>query len=339
MTKMWPLAVVLMIGCGGGGDDKDKGDSDTLETDSDSDTDSDTDVEECNPVVDGDPATVTLRGECPLETKWGEFVVANFDFYSIVDGSVSNGVVPVTILENVGEDGTCKLLKRNNPFCDPACEASETCDFDGSCIPFPEGQELGEVTVGGLLKDVCMDAVVPGYTYFDTDLPFPAFTTGELIELRTGDGGAFPAVEMHGIGVEDLTLSEPEWVLFESQDLVFNWTPPTAPVVRSQIHVQLNIDQHGLTPIQMFCEFEDDGQAALPDSLITQLINFGVTGFPNATVTRRTIDSVDMGGGCVEFVVKSPIQPDIRVDGFIPCVSDYDCPTGQTCDTLIQICE
>ncbi len=330
MTKMWPLAVLLTFGCGG---------DDTTDPETATETDSDTDTTTIGvPDPTGDPATVPLNGECPLETKWGEFVVANFDFYSIVDGSVSNGVVPVTILENVGEDGTCKLLKRNNPFCEPACEASETCDFDGSCIPFPEGQELGTVTIGGLLKPVIMEAVVPGYTYFDTDLPFPTFDNGELIELRTG-GGSFEPIEMHGIGVENMVITEQEWLLYENQDLVFNWTPPTGDVVRSKVHVQLNIDQHGLTPIQLFCEFDDDGQAALPASLVTSLITSGVTGFPNATVTRRTMDSTNIGDGCMEFTVKSPVQPDIRVDGFVPCFSDYDCPTGQTCNLAIQICE
>ena len=337
MTKMWPLAVMLVLGCGSGDDDPNETDSSDSDSDSDSDTDIDTDVVTV-PTPTGDPATVPLNGECELDQKWGEFVVANFDFYAIVDGSVSDGVVPVTILENVGEDGTCKLLKRNNPFCEPACEANETCDFDGSCIPFPQGQELGTVTVGGLLKDVVMEAVVPGFTYFDTQLPFPAFEAGELIELRI-EGGVFDPQELHGVGVETLVLTEPEWVLFKNLDYTFNWTPPTGPVVRSQVHVQLNIDQHGLTPIQLFCEFEDDGQAAIPSSLVTALIDFGVTGFPNATVTRRTVDSTDIGSGCMEFVVKSPAQPDIRVDGFIPCIGDQDCPTGQTCNLPLQICE
>ena len=330
MTKMWPLAFFLVLGCSGGESD----DPTTTDTE-----DSDSDTQETGvPTPTGDPATVPLNGECPLEDKWGEFVVGNFDFYAIVDGSVSDGVVPVTILENVGEDANCKLLKRNNPFCDPACEANQTCDFDGSCIPFPAGQELGTVTVGGLLKDVIMSAVVPGYTYFDTDLPFPVFEPGALIELRS-EGGNFDPVELHGVGVETLSLTESEWILFENQDLVFNWPPPAGDVVRSKIHVRLNIDQHGLTPIQLFCEFEDDGQAALPADLVTSLITSGVTGFPNATVTRRTVDSTTIGDGCMEFVIQSTAQPSIRVDGFIPCISDLDCPNGQTCNLAIQICE
>ncbi len=330
MRKSLPLALLLLVACNH---------STTTPADSGTDSGTDTaDTDECVvPVPTGDPATVPLNGECPLETKWGEFVVANFDFYSIVDGSVSAGVVPVTILENVGENVECKLLKRNNPFCPDACEADETCDFDGNCIPFPEGQDLGKVTVGGLLQEVLMEAVIPGFTYFDTNLPFPAFDPGELIELRT-TGGNFEPIELHGVGVEDLVLTEPEWVLFENEDLVFNWTPPTTNPVRSKIHIQLNIDQHGLTPIQLFCEFDDDGQAALPQALVTSLITSGVTGFPNATVTRRTMDSTTIGGGCLEFTVKSPVQPDIRVDGYISCSNDDQCPPGQTCND-VQICE
>lgn len=296
------------------------------------------------PPVTGDALTESLAGECPLDNRWGSFVVSTFDGFSIVDGKIADGVVPITILEDVTPAGalpSCQLLRRNNPFCDPACQPDETCDFDGSCIPFPENQHIGKVTVGGLQKDVLMSPIQPGNNYFDTQLPHPAFNPGDLIELNTGCGEYDP-IELHGVGVEPLVLTTTEWVIEDGVDMAFEWAPPTVPVNPGQhIHVRLNIDQHGNTPVQMFCEFPDTGSAALPALLVDELMNFGVTGFPNATVTRRTVDSGLLDtGGCVQFVVSSPTDPSVLVDGYIPCIpGGSTCPTGMTCNGVTGLCE
>ena len=343
--------------------DTDIGDADT-DADTDSDTDTDTDVDADSdadtdtdtasdsdtgetfvvPAVTGDPATVPLGGACELANKYGTFVVEVYDGdgYSIVSGSALDGVVPITNLENVGEDGECVLLKRNNPFCDPTCQGGETCDFDGECIPYPEAQDLGVVTVGGLGDDVVMRPVEPGTQYFDTSISHPAFVEGDLVELRTHENGAFGDIEMHGVGVAPLVLSNTEWTLIDGNDFVIQWTEAGTSPVRSEVFMRLTIDQHGTTPISMYCSFEDDGEGTVPASLLSQLINSGVTGFPNAVITRRTIDSIDVpGDGCLEFVVASPQQPDpsVDVDGFTPCTRDQDCPKGQTCNIPFEICE
>ena len=193
--------------------------------------------------------------------------------------------------------------------------------------------------MGGLVADVVMFPVQPGNNYFDTQVPHPAFAPGDLIELNTS-GGAFDPVQLHGVGVEPIVLLDDKWVLLDGLDMPFTWEAPVGVNPRSKIHVRLNIDQHGNTPIQLFCEFDDTGEAALPSSLVTMLINAGVTGFPNATVTRRTVDSMEVGGGCVDFTIATPTDPSVSVDGFVPCTSDADCvPFGQTCNLAIQICE
>ena len=69
--------------------------------------------------------------------------------YSAFSGSVADAVVPLNVLEQVGEDGDCTLLRRNNPFCDPGCAAGETCDFDGNCLPFPVNRDVGVTLVAG----------------------------------------------------------------------------------------------------------------------------------------------------------------------------------------------
>ena len=187
-----------------------------------------------------------------------------------------------------------------------------------------------------------MSPLQPGNNYFNTKMWHPAFNPGELIELRTGCG-AYDPIELHGVGVEPLTLSNPNWTVISGEDLAFEWDPPTVPLNPGQhVQVRLNIDQHGNTPVQMFCEFPDTGSAALPSSLIDQLMNFGVTGFPNATVTRRTVDSTILSsGGCVEMIVSSPADPNVLVEGYIPCVpgGTTTCPTGMTCNDLLGLCQ
>ena len=108
---------------------------------------------------------------------------------------------------------------------------------------------------------------------------------------------------------------------------------------RSHVSLRLSIDQHGTTPVSLVCEFEDDGEASVPADLIAELIQYGVTGFPNADLIRETADKADMGPGCVDFKLQSVATPVIRVEGFTFCTNNNMCPTGQTCNTLLEVCQ
>jgi hypothetical protein len=228
------------------------------------------------------------------------------------------------------------------------CQQGETCDFDddgdglGDCIPFPTNQDMGTVSVCGMNEDVVMAPVAPPQ-YFDSTVPHPVTDPGQLIELKThgtlfGDGD----ITLHGVGVAPMELSEAErtWVVREGQDLPVTWNSAGGSL-RSEINVRVNIDQHGASPVDLYCDFPDTGSGVLPSSLLDTLINFGVTGFPNGTVTRRTVDSTDVAGGCVQFEVSSAASPSVRVDGYIPCVTDQDCiDVGFTdCNDTTYICE
>ena len=128
--------------------------------------------------------------------------------FSTVAGEVRSGVVPITVLEDVTDPkytgGQCKMLRRNNPFCNPACNPDETCDFDGQCLPYPENQDVGVVTVGGVYENVegsathgvVMHPLQPGNNYFNVNMWHPAFNPGELIETRTGCG-VYDPIDLH----------------------------------------------------------------------------------------------------------------------------------------------
>lgn len=287
------------------------------------------------PLPEGDPSTVELAGDCPMDTRVGSFTVGDFEKYTIVDGSVANGVVPVTILDETMASGDCRLLLRHNLFCEGGCEQAETCDFDGTCVPYPEAIDLGPVTLAGLVRDVSMDPVQPGARYFDTSLPHPAMTAGALLQLRT-EGGPLGPFDLHGIGVAGLELDGAAWVLDRGQDLTVRWSPAPG---RSHVRMEVRIDQHGISPSTLVCDFDDDGEGSAPAAIVDALIDAGVTGFPNGTLSRRTVDQATVPGGCVDLVTQSVRNPDVRVSGFIPCDEPSDCPDGLDCNLQTQLCE
>ena len=274
-TGLW------MLGCFGGGEDSGTGPVDTATADQ-----------------------VTLDGACPLVERLGGFVLQSYESYTIIDGSVADGVIPITVLTESTTKDECTLWVKPNPFCDPPCESGDICDLDDTCIPYPETQDLGTVTMTGLEIEVSMEPVSPGYSYFHTSLPHPAVQPGALVTLFTG-GGAYDPVKLHGFGVEDMVPLDDQWMLYAT----------------------------------VFCLFEDDGEAVVPSVLIDELIGAGVTGFPSGALERSTSDRTSLVEGCMDFEVSSPRVVDMRVDGFVPCTSNRDCPDGLECNLEIQICE
>jgi hypothetical protein len=43
------------------------------------------------------------------------------------------------------------------------------------------------------------------------------------------------------------------------------------------------------------------------------------------------VDSTTVGTGCAEFVVASPVDAIIDVDGVVSCNGDMPCPGGKVC--------
>ena len=287
---------------------------------------------------EADPATVALSGACPQEADRGGFLVSVSDDASSVGGSVADGVVPTSVLEPIASAGDCTLLRRDNPFCDPACDPGETCDRSGACVPYPSNQDLGAVSLAGLSEDLTMEPVFPGNTYFDTTLAHPAFTGGELITLSM-PGGVYGPATLHGVGVEALDATGLAWVLQEGLDTVITWPAPSAPAARSEVAVTISIDQHGVTPSTLRCVFEDDGEGTVPASVVDAMLAAGVTGFPAGALERRTADSAAAGEGCMDLIVAFPRVIPVDVIGYTPCLSDAECPDGQTCNEALQICE
>lgn len=316
----------------------DTSEDDSPEVDTTPDT-TDTTPETDTTVEPIDPARVTLDGPCPQAVRVGGFKVemnGNIG-YTAIDGVVRNGVPPASIADPTFEEGGCKLLRRRRLVCDPPCSPSQTCDVGAVCVDAPLGQDQGQVTFTGLVAPVTLSPLPPGNTYFFTRLTHPGFAPGDLIRL-TSTPGYLGALELYGVGVSQVAPADPVVVVTQGQPLTMTWDVPEAGA-RSRILIELTIDQHGLTPVTAVCDVEDTGSAVIPAAVVDGLVAAGVTGFPSGRMTRRTVDSISEGGRCADFTVSSVCDLDLTVTGFVPCVSNDDCPLGTTCNLPIQQCQ
>lgn len=321
-----------------GGDVPDTLDDVNVDAEADADSETDADASEEPDVTEWDPLTVPLRGACASDIRLGGFVVEALDGFSIVDGKVSDGVNPIASLEDVGGNDVCRLLKKEFPNCDPPCQPGFTCAKTQECVPFPKQQNLGTVTIEGLADEVVMQPKGPSNSYFDTTVPHPVFGDGGVIHLSSTDGWA-GEMELFGLGSPPLVLQSSAWTIQQDTALTVTWVPPAGDEPRTELHLRLNIDQHGLSPVVADCLFEDTGSGTIPSDIINTLIEFGISGFPNARVARRTSDRIDVNGGCVDFIVATPLEPSVTISGHYPCKTDFDCPDDLVCNQPIETCE
>lgn len=313
--------------------------ADTADTGGDdtADTASDADVAD-----DSDTSTgPELAGACPLESRLGGFQAVDDGEYGYTEGTVADAILPVSVLEVVATEGDCVLYRKNNPFCTPTCTGTDTCDYNGECIPYPVNQSLGTVSISGLAVPIAMEPVVPGNLYFATDVPYPPWSGGELVTL-TSEPADLPALTLEGVAPMPFTPGDTLWTLTAGQPLTAHWDAPAGPV-RTKVELQLLIDQHGNAPGSLRCNFDDDGEATVSAAMLDQLRGLGISGFPSGKLTRQTIDSttVDLGGGesgCADFAVRMPRGIKVTVSGHIPCKKTADCPSPMVCDVPNETC-
>lgn len=278
----------------------------------------------------------TIDGECALDVRVGRFSVDETEDYAVVDGKVNDAVVPTDVLTLLYASGDCEVLRRENPFCDPACGSSETCDLSGNCVPYPLGVSVGDVQLTGLVSPVTMSPVEPGNAYFDTSLPNPPWQAGEALHLSAS--GAAEGFSMDAIAPEALVLASTDWTLVPGEAFVVQWQAPSSNSA-SDVRLELRIDQHGSTPAKLVCKFADVGEGTVDAETLSVLIDNGLTGFPAGELHRRSVDHTDADTGCVEFLARSTRTAFVEVAGYTPCRQDTDCPDGETCNEALERCE
>jgi hypothetical protein len=272
---------------------------------------------------------------CPLASKVGEFLVELGERFTAVSGSVAEAPVPVDVRELVAESGPCRLLRRRLLACDPTCTGGMTCGEAGRCLRYPDNLDAGTVGVTGLRCQVEMRPDADSRRYWNTTLPHPGYAPGVAIRLRAS-GAALPPFSLAGWGVAPLALDEGPLRLEPGQPLRLSWRPGEPGPARVQL--DLDIDQHGVTPATLSCDAPDSGSFEVPPDLIGMLLAAGASGYPRVRVSRQTADSVDLPPGCVELIVFSAVERNLEVAGHTPCRTDADCPAPKRCNVASQRC-
>jgi hypothetical protein len=286
----------------------------------------------------GQVGTMNLRGPCGIEAQVGRFSVEAQTDFGVVQGAVFEGVVPTSIPRLASQQGPCKVWERRNLTCTPACTGATTCGESGSCIPYPRQRSVGNVTITGLTRPTAMEPRMPGNNYFDPDADNPPFLVGSPIELTAEGAEGHRGFQLSGRGSAPLGSTKPAWLIEPGKDLKIEWAKSAADQ-GARVAVDLSIDQHGLSPLSLACEFEDTGMATIPATIVDRLFASGVSGFPNGGIFRRTADHVDVEQGCVELFVGSPLAAAVSVAGHTACKTPADCPSGKTCNLTLERCE
>ena len=186
------------------------------------------------------------------------------------------------------------------------------------------------VSVRGMVVDVDMTASDPGNFYTNPgSLPHPGYTAGAGIALEA-TGGDFAGFSLLGWGVSARSSADDEIAIATGQDATAVWQAAGDPGP-SRVRITLDVNRHGGTPIWIECDVEDTGTYSIPSALVDELIEFGLSGFPTLTLSRRTTDSATIAPGCVELHVVSDVVLDVSVPGLSSCTEDEDCTEPQTC--------
>ncbi|KYF89703.1 hypothetical protein BE17_14615 [Sorangium cellulosum] len=253
-----------------------------------------------------------------------------------VIGKLYDGPTPSQVVWQVAaEEGSCKVLTPRVPFCNQPCGGSAVCVEDDTCQDYPSAHSAGPVTVTGLNLESEEASLVMTPTANNYQPPagvklrYPPADEGQPVRFEAS-GDYFGAFTLEAKGVSPLDLLNDAIELQPDQAVQLEWTPPGQAGV-STVYVKLDISHHGGTKGMIECAADDTGSLELPASLVTQLLDLGVAGFPTIIVTRRSVGSTTIAPGRVDLVVSSQIEQAVVIAGLTSCSDTSECPEGQTC--------
>ncbi|MBI5609204.1 MAG: hypothetical protein HY902_10035 [Deltaproteobacteria bacterium] len=260
----------------------------------------------------GDTASLPLKwqGPCELDRRVGRFeVLQDAEYGSSVSGNVADRIDALQVLVAKESQGACKLWQRKAAVCTPGCTGSQQCVRNAGCQPFPAPVDVGKVTITGLVKPVVMTAKGANKDYFFTDFDADPYAAGSEIALSVS-GNPTVAFGLDGYGVTPLSVPNKSGTLQKGKAFSLDWQP-AAKVAGVLVHLSLNVDQHGLTPVTLTCDVEDTGHLEVPVALTDALLGYGVSGAATAWLQRQTVDSMPVSAawesGCVELIVGSKV--------------------------------
>ncbi len=220
------------------------------------------------------------------------------------------------------EVGDCQLLVPDLPFCSSACTPA-VCTASDVCTPYPNPKSAGTLELAGLGAALQVEPATTMFVYQPPSLPNPPCVEGEEIAAKT------EAFELSARCIPQLELTGADPIpVMSGQTVHVEWVPPAEPA-SSRIRIGLDISHHGGKKGEISCDVPDTGSFDIPASLVTQLVELGLAGFPTINVNRV---SVDESGGA-SLVVSSDITRAVDT-GVTSCQEDTECPDGQTCQKV-----
>jgi hypothetical protein len=274
---------------------------------------------------DGIDISDLFYSPCDFNAHVGGFDIILGDGFTAVQGQVYDAVAPSRLLETLGTEGACAWVKAPSLVCNPSCPTSQTCGVGNVCVDAPVAQDVGTVTVAGLLADVSMPPRPPVYYYnFTGTLPHPGFAAGAGMKLEA------PGLSLLGWGIDPLTIDATTIGVQTGAAVPVTWSAPSQQGP-SKIEISLNVNGHGLVGSHVECLADDTGSFTIPEPMVTSLLNDGMSGFPTLTVRRTTTDSAETASGCVELDVESAVTLDVLIPGLQSCDGNEDCTAPQTC--------
>ena len=310
------LASLASVGCGGGSPGKPSGGSGG---------------------AGGGGALGVIDRPCAAATRLGGFELVlvaptpTVEGYAQLIGTVQDKANPNKIWQATATEGDCRLMV--GPACTTSCTLPSVCD-GASCVAGPTTKTVGTVTVTGLNSALsAMPNSQKNYYAPASASGFPPAAPGANVVL-TATGGDYAGFSLRGAGFPIIDSPSATLPFQMGKPFTATWTPPPAPVA-SRMFVKVDIAFHGGVDAQIQCNVADNGSVTISASLVDALLARGVAGFPTAFLTRQTVDSADVGGGCVDFAMTTVFNGttgiQLMIPGITSCNEDTDCPSGMTC--------
>jgi hypothetical protein len=262
-------------------------------------------------------------------------------------GFVRSGWSPPNIVWPItAQDGPCKLVVPEIPFCNPTCMGSAICAEGGRCVAQPVARNAGQVRVRGLqtesgpqeIRMTAMGALMDYQLPTGLRLAYPPFSPDGRVELDAdgGDVGAF-SLSTRAIAPLDVPATGTPTVR-RGAGFALRWTPPPTGAT-SVIQAVFDLSLHAGTKGKIECEVPDSGSLDISPSLMDKLLDLGTAGFPKVTVTRQSQASTAVASGKVRLAVLSEVLRELMIEGQTSCTEDAECPSGRTCDLDKLLCK
>jgi hypothetical protein len=262
--------------------------------------------------------------------------------FTTVSGSAYSGEYPTDVIETpVASEGGCTTYQFSRHDCsNPVCTGGQKCAGPEECREAPELVDVGTVTVEGIGgTPLTLSAINKKYQY-PLDLPYPGFDEGANLTL-SASGGFYPPFTVTTTGVAPVALRAETFELASGTPLLVEWEAGSNAAAR--VSLSLNISRHGGSAGYLECEVTDTGSFTIPAGPITRLIELGVAGFPQLTLTRSTQAEVAVSGGKIALRSVGTAVPTLTVEGVCSCFDSTDCgacdDTARTvCDSVRKVC-